>query len=200
MVAAKRTVCASNIKRRVDVKLSDSESLLFLHAVSGCDTTSRPHGIGKVGVLKKYAALAESAATFMASESSKVALETAAERALLVMYGSQVDDLKTARLQRFQTKVATCTTREASADIRRRPISQSPCLSPDVRATEPAAPAQLLRNIRCNCGGRCDTRSCTCFKNGLQCTPACGQSKGIVCLNSPRVDREDFDAAADDDI
>jgi hypothetical protein len=53
MVAAKRTVCASTIKRRVDVKLS--ESLLFLHAVSGCDTTSRPHGIGKVGVLKKYA-------------------------------------------------------------------------------------------------------------------------------------------------
>ena len=105
MVAAKRTVCASTIKRRVDVQLS--ESLLFLHAVSGCDTTSRPHGIGKVGVLKKYAALAESAATFMASESSKVALETAGERALLIMYGSQVDDLKTARLQRFQTNVAT---------------------------------------------------------------------------------------------
>ncbi|CAB4010879.1 Hypothetical predicted protein, partial [Paramuricea clavata] len=105
MVAAKRTVCASTIKRRVDVKVS--ESLLFLHAVSGCDTTSRPHGIGKVGVLKKYAALAESAATFMASESSKVALETAGERALLIMYGIQVDDLKTARLQRFQTKVAT---------------------------------------------------------------------------------------------
>ncbi|CAB3978716.1 Hypothetical predicted protein [Paramuricea clavata] len=45
MVAAKRTVCTSTIKRRVDVKLS--ESLLFLHDVSGCDTTSRPHGIGK---------------------------------------------------------------------------------------------------------------------------------------------------------
>ena len=105
MVAAIRSVCATTIKRRVDVQLSDS--LLFLHAISGCDTTSRPHGIGKVGVLKKYAALAESAATFMASESSKVALEKAGERALLIMYGSQVDDLKTARLQKFQTKVAT---------------------------------------------------------------------------------------------
>ncbi|CAB3982023.1 Hypothetical predicted protein [Paramuricea clavata] len=50
MVAAKRTVCASTIKRRVDVKLS--ESLPFLHAVSGCDTTSRPHGIGKVQAWK----------------------------------------------------------------------------------------------------------------------------------------------------
>ena len=65
------------------------------------------HRIGKVGVLKKYAALAESAATFMASESSKVAQGKAGERALLIMYGSQVDDLKTARLQKFQTKVAT---------------------------------------------------------------------------------------------
>ncbi|CAB4035954.1 Hypothetical predicted protein [Paramuricea clavata] len=183
MVAAKRTVCASNIKRRVDVKLSDSESLLFLHAVSGCDTTSRPHGIGKVGVLKKYAALAESAATFMASESSKVALETAGERALLIMYGSQVQLWKGNDLPPEEWGWARSSTG----------------LVP-VRMSEPAAPAQLLRNIRCNCGGRCDTRSCTCFKNGLQCTPACGQCKGIVCLNSQRVDREDFDAAADDDI
>ena len=134
MVAAKRTVCATTIKRRVDVQLS--ESLLFLHAISGCDTTSRPHGIGKVGVLKKYAALAESTATFMASESSKVAVEKAGERALLIMYGSQVDDLKTARLQKFQTKVATAAgyvppeklppTSDATQ------ISQSPCLSPGI--------------------------------------------------------------------
>ena len=69
-----------------------------------------------------------------------------------------------------------------------------------VKMSEPAAPAQLMQNIRCNCGARCDTRSCTCFKNGLQCTPACGQCKGIACQNSPQVDREDFDDAADDDI
>ena len=84
-----------------------SESLLFLHAISSCDTTSEPHGIRKVGVLKKYAALAESAATFMANESSNVAQKQAREKALLIMYGSQVDDLKTARLQKVQTKVAT---------------------------------------------------------------------------------------------
>ena len=60
-----------------------------------------------MGFLKKSAALEESAATFMASESSKVVLEKAAERALLIMYGSKVDDLKPARLQKFQTNVAT---------------------------------------------------------------------------------------------
>ena len=30
-------------------------------------------------------------------------------------------------------------------------------------------------------------------------TPACGQCKGIACQNSPQVDREDFDDAADDE-
>ncbi|EDO36625.1 predicted protein [Nematostella vectensis] len=66
-----------------------------------------------------------------------------------------------------------------------------------VQMSEPAAPAQLLRNIKCNCGGHCETRLCTCFKNGLQCTPACGQCKGIACLNSPEVDREEFDDDVD---
>jgi len=66
--------------------------------------------------------------TFMVRESTKVTLEKAGERALPVKYGSQVHDRKTARLQKFQTKVTMLsswmrTTREASADIRRHPIS-----------------------------------------------------------------------------
>ena len=104
VVAANGTVSATTIKRRVDVQLS--KSLLFFHAISGYDRTSRPHGIGKGKVLKKYATLAESTATFMARETSKVALEKAAKGALTIRYGSHVDDLKTAR-QKFQTKVAT---------------------------------------------------------------------------------------------
>ena len=40
----------------------------------------------------------------MAREASKVALEKEAKTALLIRYGSHVDDLKTARLQKFQTK------------------------------------------------------------------------------------------------
>ena len=77
VVAANGTVSATTIKRRVDVQLS--QSLLFLHAISGYDRTSRPHGIEKVKVLKKNATLAESTATFMARETSKVALEKAAK-------------------------------------------------------------------------------------------------------------------------
>ena len=78
-------------------------------------------------------------------------------------------------------------------------MTSSTALGP-VQMSEPAAPAQLLRNIRCNFGGSCDTQSCTCFKNDLQYTPACGQCKDIACQNSLRVDREDFDDTAFDDI
>ncbi|KAK3749685.1 hypothetical protein QZH41_004324 [Actinostola sp. cb2023] len=45
----------------------------------GCDTTSRPHGIGKVTVLKKYAALKNSTYIFMSPSSSKEAIEKAGE-------------------------------------------------------------------------------------------------------------------------
>ena len=75
LVAANGTISATTIKRRVDVQLS--KSLLFLHAISVYDRTSRPHAIRKVKVLKKYATLAESTATFMARKTSKVALEKA---------------------------------------------------------------------------------------------------------------------------
>ena len=51
MITAKHTECISTLKKKLDPHLS--KSTLFLHAVSGCDTTSRPYGIGKVGVLKK---------------------------------------------------------------------------------------------------------------------------------------------------
>ncbi len=43
------------------------------------------------------------------------------------------------------------------------------------KMSQPAAPEKLLKIIRCNCGGQCNKKSCTCHKNGLVCTPACGQ-------------------------
>ena len=51
-----------------------------------------------------------------------------------------------------------------------------------------AAPASLLKFIRCNCTGNCGKNTCSCKKQGLECTLACGQCKGITCVNSQRVD------------
>ena len=38
-----------------DLGVCLSRHMLFIHAISGCDTTSRPYGIGKVATLKKFA-------------------------------------------------------------------------------------------------------------------------------------------------
>ncbi len=59
----------SKQKKNLDPSLS--EAFLFLHSISGCDTTSRPYGIGKVTVLLKYAALQKSTSIFMSPSSSK---------------------------------------------------------------------------------------------------------------------------------
>ena len=88
MITAKQNVCITTLSKRLDPLLT--KNLLFLHAVSGCDTTSRPFGIGKVGVLKKYAALENSASTFMSPASSKSDIEKEGERALLIMYGARL--------------------------------------------------------------------------------------------------------------
>ena len=50
MITAKQNVCITTLSKRLDPLLT--KNLLFLHGVSGCDTTSRPFGIGKVGVIK----------------------------------------------------------------------------------------------------------------------------------------------------
>lgn len=54
------------------------------------------------------------------------------------------------------------------------------------RMDKDAAPKSLLKVIKCNCTGQCDRNTCSCRKNGLQCTLACGQCKGIACTNSQR--------------
>ena len=56
-----------------------------------------------------------------------------------------------------------------------------------------AAPASLLKIIRCNCSGSCGRNTCSCKKNGLHCTLACGQCKGITCTNGQSHDDSDSD-------
>ena len=52
-----------------------------------------------------------------------------------------------------------------------------------------AAPDSLLNIIRCGCKGQCLAR-CSCKKNGLKCSGACKECRGISCKNS---DLEDID-------
>ena len=217
MLTESRAICISLLKRCLDPVLC--ASLFFIHGISGCDTTSRPFGIGKGTVLSKYKALAEYAPVFMSESSSKEDIESAGQKALLVMYGSKSKDLNTARAEIFQVKVATSSgivspeklppTADAAALHSLRVYHQVQAwrgvdLRPEywgwkrtdsgfvpIRLTKAAAPEHLLKIIRCNCGGKCDSKRCTCHKNGLMCTAACGQCKGITCSNRHPVTTEE---------
>lgn len=103
-IMSKQTVSIKTLKKKLDPSLS--RGLLFLHAISGCDTTPRPYGIGKV--FKKVSTLRNSINTFMSPSSSKKDVQTAGENALLEIYGCQRSStLNSARVVRFQEKVAT---------------------------------------------------------------------------------------------
>ena len=218
MVMSKQTVSINILKKKLDPFLS--RGLLFLHAISGCDTTSRPYGIGKATVLKKVSALRNAIDTFMSPSSFKKDVETAGEKALLEIHGCQrAPSLNSAKVERFQEKVVTSAgyvppetlppTTDAASFHSYRTYHQvqiwqgndlpstdwgweesSVGLVP-VRMSQSAAPESLLRTIRCNCGGRCNKRNCTCRKNGLHCTSECGQCRGISCLNTLQVETEE---------
>ena len=48
------------------------------------------------------------------------------------------------------------------------------------------APKDLLHIFRCNCKTGCSSKRCTCRNHGLECTPACGECKGLSSSNSPK--------------
>ena len=62
------------------------------------------------------------------------------------------------------------------------------------RMEQVAAPASLLKMVRCKCTGNCGKNTCSCKKNGLQCTLACGQCKGITCTDGPIPDDSGSDS------
>ena len=47
-----------------------------------------------------------------------------------------------------------------------------------------AAPSDILELVKCNCGGTCETRACSCFKEGLPCTEMCHLSGENFCENA----------------
>ena len=66
------------------------EGLLVVHAISGCDTTSRIHGVGKAAVLRKYKnskRFQKLAKLFMEEMAGKEALVEAGEKIMLLING-----------------------------------------------------------------------------------------------------------------
>ena len=88
--------------------------LMFLHTMTGSDTTSRLLGVGKSSALNKLITrpyLREQAALFRSIGAEKKAIIEAGERAIVCLYGgSPGESLDTLRLQSFHKKVSSSTT------------------------------------------------------------------------------------------
>ena len=99
--------------RRVQTELSSAlcNNILFLHAISGCDTTSRPFGIGKSAPLKKFCDFSyyrEQARKFDAVDTCADDAVKAGENALVAMYGGrQGESLDSLRHRKYHEKVCT---------------------------------------------------------------------------------------------
>ena len=88
-------------------------NILFIHAILGCDTTSRLDGVGKGTFLSKFKASSmfrEQAKVFHSNSASTHDVIDAGEKALVLVYnGMSTDTLDSLRHKRFCEKVASKT-------------------------------------------------------------------------------------------
>lgn len=89
-------------------------SILFVHAILGCDTTSRLNRIGKSVALKKvisnHEGFLQVVNVFMQPSASKEEIDAAGEKALLILHGGEkFPSLNVLRWETFKKKVATAT-------------------------------------------------------------------------------------------
>ena len=59
-----------------------------------------------------------------------------------------------------------------------------------LRTDLPPAPDHLLEVIHCSCKTGSSILKCTCRRNGLECTFACGDFKGTSCSNAKAIETE----------
>ena len=105
MITSQKNINITELRRGLDPVLIDS--ILFIHSISGCDTTSRPYGIGKATAIKYSSQLSLSATVFNSPESTKEDIRQAGEIAILALYGSPESlTLNKARVDKFLCKVA----------------------------------------------------------------------------------------------
>ena len=95
-------------------------NILFAHAFTGCDATSRLHGIGKTAALRKlknpeFLKIAE---IFGRPSSTKQDIEKAGEEAVAILYGGKPgEELHTLRYKKYAQKVAKGTMAIAAKDL-----------------------------------------------------------------------------------
>lgn len=200
--------------------------ILFLHAISGCDTTSALFWQGKMkwcNLLKKKPDWIDLASIFLNPNSNKEEVGNAGEKILMNLYGGDKGTLNTLRYSAFVKSAVTVkvnlarlppTTEAAKYHSWRTyhqvqkwlGIDKDPCdwgwatseqgLVPVTMCAEPA-PQTLLKMVACKCKKGC-LGSCTCRKAGLKCSILCSFCHGRNCNNAIPIVLYEEDENVDD--
>ena len=202
-------------KNRIwDIKVTQSElgayicnNILFIHAILGCDTTSRLYGLGKGLSLKRFTSSAlfrDKAEQFCKKDTTVDDVIDAGEAALVCMYHIRPQTLPpTSAAARYhnvrvylqvQQWLVVCNMKKTDWGWMTKDENVVP-----VMTLVPPTPDELLLVIRCNCKTECSTARCSCRKHSLECSPTCGQCRGIGYSNSTATDISDEDDDDDDD-
>ena len=205
-------------------------NLLFLHAITGCDITSRLHRVGKATGLKKFDNILhfKEQANVSSCHSAVSDVVTAGDEALVSLFGGKPGlGLNALRYQRYFEKLASKMSHIEPQPQNLPPIAAAARFNSQrvylqvkqwhgeaagmsmedwgwkvtidqvfpVATDLPPALESLPQLIRCNCSSDCSSMRCICRKNGMQCSPACGQCKGSSSTNSSNtVDYESEDS------
>ena len=201
-----------NIRQLIEMLGEVRHLLIVLHAITGCDTTSSPYNIEKCTALKKLIGNKKlsSLARLFLEDAERHYIHTEEKKMLVLLHNGQSSDtLDELTHHVFCKKIAvgsSCTEAESlpptSAAARYHSegvycqvqqwmgksslkaskwewrIENSLCLP------KMTAPEDLLNVSRCTCKEHCDTKRCSCKKDGLLCSPACKECHGISCFNS----------------
>jgi len=192
--------------------------LLFIHAMTGCDTTSRIFSVGKRNAFHKLVkgdtVLRSCANAFTVINQPTEVIDSLGFQAMAVLFGGKcTDSLAKMRYNNFSRKVVSASsfvtperlppTESATKLHCRRAyyqvmtwIGKADGMDAmnwgwnlqenrfvPVMSTIKAAPDILLKVIQCNCLNSCKTLRCSCRRNGLPCSSACGPCQVTNCDN-----------------
>lgn len=197
-----------------------TDHVLFMHAFSGCDTTSALFRLGKkklVDVMKKNTSLHKYSSLFRDPNAVKESLIEAGERIMTVLYSSNssktcLNDIRYEMFARSITKskfnlASLPPTSGAAAQHSLRTYCQVQFWLGErkepknwgwkyengyrpVQTLDDPAPPEILSVISCKCKTSCG-RNCTCKKAALNCSAICNDCHGKPCTGLITIDDDD---------
>lgn len=191
------------------------QGLLFLHAVSGCDTTSAPYGMGKKRVCSLFNRTPSLCHTHTDRRGrGKIpggpvrweCYHRFPRRSVvqaLHHIGSETDEIPAGQIATYQRRcqiplVQGVPSGTSLARHEKMPLAWGWSLTRrgvvPITTTRNAAPASILSIVSCKCTKGCSSQACSCKKAGLRCSALCKHCTGNACENSLDTDINEEDA------